>query len=102
MRAVLLAVPETHWECPNCDHTDVTKQAGPHSRFHACAALGGFSAPMVPAGTRAKVVAEERQDYIGDEDVQTTSDGRPIMAIRTTRDDGEDLAVYAPTAHLRD
>lgn len=99
MSVPLLAVPPRRWACPNCTFTDVTKQAEPHTRFHPCAGLGGFSAPMVPAGTKAKVVAEERQDYIGAEDVQTTSEGRPIMAIRTTRNNGEDLAVYAPTAH---
>lgn len=93
-----LAPPERRWECPNCTHTDVTREVAPHSRFHFCPKLG-LSAPMVPAGTRAKVEAVEREDYIGDEDVQVNDAGRPIMAVVTTRDEGNDVAVYAPTAH---
>jgi hypothetical protein len=95
----MFSAPERRWECPNCDHVDVTREVEPHSRFHACAGLHGFSAPMVPAGTKAKVEAEEREDYVGSEDVQFDATGRPIMAVRTTREDGEDLVVYAPTAH---
>lgn len=53
---------------------------------------------MLPAGTRAKVVAVERGDYVLDERVQTDGDGRPVMAIETTRDDGIDVAVLAPMA----
>jgi hypothetical protein len=97
----LLAVPERRWECPNCDLTDVTREAQPHSRFHNCAGLAGLSAPMVPAGTRCKVTAHEREDYIGAEDVQYDGDGRPIMAIVTTRDEGQDCTVLAPCATAR-
>jgi hypothetical protein len=95
----LLEPPVTRWECPNCPAQDVTRIAGPHARFHICAGLAGLNAPMVPAGTRAKVEAVEREDYIGDEDVQYDANGRPIMAVVTTRADGNDVAVYAPTAH---
>jgi len=77
----------------------VTREFAPHSRFHRCPGLAGLSAPMVPAGTRAKVEAVEREDYIGAEDVQYDGNGRPIMAVVTTRDEGNDVAVYAPTAH---
>jgi hypothetical protein len=56
---------------------------------------------MVPAGTRAKVVAVEREDYIGSELVQTDADGRPVMAIVTTRDEGQDCTVLAPCATAR-
>ncbi len=99
MSVPLLAVPMRHWGCPNCDFTDVTHEVQPHSRFHNCAGLAGLSAPMVPAGTRAKVEAVEREDYIGGEDVQRDGNGRPVMAVVTTRDDGNDVTVYAPTAH---
>lgn len=99
MDVPLLAVPERRWECPNCDFTDVTREVEPHTRFHACAGLNGFSAPMVPAGQRCKVEAVEREDYIGGEDVQMDAAGRPIMNVTVTRDDGTDVAVYAPTAH---
>lgn len=96
--AVLLTPPPTRWECPNCDQTEVTLQAAPHTRFHACRGLAGLTAPMTVAGTRAKVEAVEREDYIGDDDVQVDGEGRPVMAIITTRDDGQDCTVLAPTA----
>ena len=56
---------------------------------------------MVERGTRAKVEAVEREDYVGREQVQLgVVAGRvtPIMSIVTTRDDGQDCAVYAPVA----
>lgn len=98
--AVLLAPPEQRWECPNCPLEGVTREPRAHTRMHPCRGLGGLTAPMVPAGTRCKVVAVERDDYIAGEDVPL-HDGRPVMAVRTTRDDGEDVAVFAPTAHAR-
>lgn len=98
MAIPLLALPQLRWECPNCTATDVTRQFGPHTRFHFCPALG-ISAPMVRAGVRAKVEAVEREDYIAGEDVQLNDQRRPVMAVVTTRDDGNDVAVYAPTAH---
>ena len=56
---------------------------------------------MVPAGTRCKVEAVERQDYINGDHVRLDGEGRPVMAVVTTRDDGNDVAVYAPTATAR-
>lgn len=100
MRVPLLDVPVTRWECPNCPATDTTRQAEPHSRFHSCPGLAGLSAPMVPAGTPCKVIAHERGDYIGAENVQYDADGRPVASVETVRDDGNDVTVYAPTAHL--
>lgn len=91
-------VRETRWLCPNCTATDLTKQAGPHTRFHACPALGGLTAPMVPEGLHCDVRVHEREDYVGTEDVQYAN-GRPVTAIEIVRDDGNDVAVYAPTAH---
>lgn len=101
MTPVLLPSPIHRWECPNCDLTQVTRGTRPHTRFHACRGLRGLSAPMVPAGTRCKVEARERQDYVGRERVQIDADGRPIMSVVTIRDDGQDCAVYAPTATAR-
>jgi len=95
--AHLLAV-ERRWECPACDATDVTREHAPHTRFHACRGLAGLTAPMVPAGTRCKAEAIEREDYIGGEAVQYDGNGRPVMSVRITRDDGTDVAVYPPTA----
>jgi len=94
----MILQPEQRWTCPNCTHTDVTHEANPHTRFHACAGVKGLTAPMVPAGTKCKVEAREREDYIAGELVQTDGDGRPVMSLITTRDDGQDCTVFAPTA----
>jgi hypothetical protein len=51
---------------------------------------------MVPAGTRAKVEVNEREDYIG-ADLPRMHQGRPVMNAVITRDDGQDCVVYAPT-----
>lgn len=94
-------IPETRWECPNCLETSVTREAEPHTRFHACKGLAGITAPMVPAGLKCKVVTHEREDYINGEDVRYDGNGRPVMCVETVRDDGNDVAVFVPTAYLR-
>jgi hypothetical protein len=87
------------WYCPNCGKQDTTTEPRPHSRFHICPKLRGLSAPMLPAGTRAKVELREREDYVGTELVQLDPERqRPVMSIVTTRDNGQDVAVFAPTA----
>lgn len=89
------------WYCPNCDTKSVTHEAQPHTRFHTCSGLAGLTAPMVPAGTKAKVVVHEREDYIGSETVQL-HEGRPIMNITTEREDGSnDVMVFAPVARVK-
>lgn len=98
--AQILTPPEQRWECPNCPATDVTREAEPHTRFHNCPGLAGLSAPMVPAGSKARVLANEREDYVGREDVRLDADGRPVMSITTEHEDGRrDCVVFAPTAH---
>jgi hypothetical protein len=95
---VLLAT-EHRWYCPNCQKEDLTHEPRPHTRFHACKGLRGLTAPMLPAGTRAKVEAREREDYVGSERVQLDPQfGRPVMSVVTTRDDGQDVIAFAPTA----
>lgn len=98
--ATMLGV-ERRWECPNCTLTDVTSEPRPHSRMHSCRGLKGLTAPMVPAGTRCKVEAVERGDYLGDEIAQTDGEGRPWMSVVTTRDEGQDCTVLAPMALAR-
>ena len=71
------------------------------SRFHTCAGLHMLTAPLVRAGLRCKVEAEERADYLGGEIQAAGDDGKPYMAVRTTRDDGDDLAVNAGVAQAR-
>lgn len=100
-RDIPILRPEQHWECPNCDLKEVTHESTPHTRMHPCRGLRGLTAPMVPEGTRCKVVAREREDYIGKEDVAYAPDGRPVMAVETTRDEGNDVVVFAPCANTR-
>lgn len=100
MDVPILRPPERRWECPNCDATDITREPEPHSRMHACRGLKGLTAPMIPAGTKAKVCAHEREDYIGREAAQTDGEGRPVMSVVTTREDGQDCVVYAPVAQV--
>jgi hypothetical protein len=91
-------MPEHHWTCPNCTVTHVTHTPEPHTPFHPCRGLRGLMAPFVPDRTRCKIVAVERDDYVGDEDVALDGEGRPVMAVLTIRDDGQDCAIMAPTA----
>jgi hypothetical protein len=90
---VTLVVAEHRWVCPNCPAVEVTHEAQPHTRFHTCPGLQGLTAPMVEAGSKVRVTAREREDYIGNEKV-----GR-VMSVVTERADGSnDVAVFAPTA----
>jgi len=91
----------TRWYCPNCRKQDVTTEKGPHTRFHACPRLCGLMAPMLPVGTKAKVYAVEREDYVGREAVQLDPERRrPIQTVVTVRDDGQDAIMFAPAARL--
>lgn len=87
---------ERRWECPNCESAAVTVDA--KTPMHPCGGLAGLLTPLVPAGQKCKVEAVEREDYIGDELVQVDGNGRPVMAVVTTREDGQDCRVFAPTA----
>jgi hypothetical protein len=88
--------PTREWYCPNCGLTETTKNVP--NRWHPCAKRGGLVSPLLPAGMKAKVETHEREDYVGTERV-FHHEGRPIMNITTTRDDGSnDVIVFAPTA----
>lgn len=96
MNVPLLSPPESRWECPACDAQQVTHdQALP---MHACAGLRGLTAPFVPAGTRAKHEVRGREDYLGRDIPQIDGEGNVVMSVVTTRDEGEDCTVLAPTA----
>lgn len=101
METVILQPPEQHWVCPNCTLTQVTHLAEPHTRFHSCAGLKGLTAPMIPEGVNCKVEANEREDYLGTDLPQYDGDGVPMMSVTTTRDDGTDCTVLAPTVRAR-
>jgi hypothetical protein len=92
----MIPLLERHWLCPNCDSAAVTRDA--KTPMHPCRGLAGLMVSLVPEGVRCKVEAVERGDYIGDEVVQADGNGRPVMAVVITRDDGQDCAVYAPLA----
>ena len=99
---VPLLTAMVEWSCPNCWVTAVSPPLAPgQAKFHICPGLHMLSAPLVEAGTRCKVVAEERADYLGKEVQAHGDDGKPYMAVRTTRDDGDDLAVNAGMARAR-
>ena len=90
------------WECPNCWITATSAPLPPGTRkFHVCPGLHGLTAPLVEAGVSCKVTAEERQEYLGREIQATGDDGRAYMAVRTTFDDHDDLAVNAGLAQAR-
>lgn len=88
----------TEWTCPNCTQVEVTNDPRPHTRFHSCPGLKGLTAPYVVAGTRCKVEAVEREDYVGNELVRYTEDGIPVSFVKTTRDDGCDVIAFPATA----
>lgn len=96
--SILLLRGDQHWVCPNCTTTVVTR--GMPNRFHDCPGLKGLQAPMVLEGTACKIEANERDDYIGKEVATVDGDGRPMMNVITTRDDGQDCTVYAPLAKV--
>lgn len=55
-------------------------------------------APFIPDRTKAKIFVVVRGDYVGKEHVSTDDEGRPVQAVVTVRDEGQDCAVMAPTA----
>lgn len=102
MPPVPLLVTFTDWYCPNCGITlSAPEPPAGQVKFHVCGSLHGLTAPLIRAGIRCKVEAEERADYLNGEIQATGDDGRPYMAVRTTRDDGEDLIVNAGLAQAR-
>jgi transposase len=86
------------WYCPNCGLRSQTRKPLHHREFHACRRLGGVMAPLLVVGTKAKVERLERQDYLNGDRVQVDENGRPVMSVQTTRDEGTDLLVFAPVA----
>jgi hypothetical protein len=84
------------WSCPSCDASAMTHDS--KVPMHRCGGLVGLMTPLVPNGVSAKHERVERGDYVGNEVVQVDGEGRPVMAVVTTRDDGQDCTVYAPVA----
>ena len=86
------------WSCPNCHLTTVTRGPFLPNRMHHCPKLHGITAPLMRSGVKAKVEAMVRQDYVGGEIVTYDERRKPIMSVITTRDNGQDTAVFAPVA----
>lgn len=89
---------EHRWYCPECRLEDVTHETRPHSQMHQCPKLRGAWAPFAAAGTKAHLIVNERQDYVGADLVTTDPSGRVVMSVTTVREDGEDCAIFAPCA----
>lgn len=98
--AVFALASERRWGCPNCPVQLVTHQPATTVPMHQCAGLRGVYAPMVQAGVRCKVEAVERGDWVGQELPQTDAEGRPVMSVVTTRDDGQDCTILVPTVRV--
>ena len=90
--------PEHHWYCPKCNFEDVTYEREPHTRFHSCPVLKLSSIPMVPKGTKANLIVNYREDYLGKDLAVTDENGRVVMSITIERENGFDCTVYCPTA----
>jgi len=89
---------EHHWYCPKCKGTSVSFELEPHTRFHDCPTLMLNSVPMVPLGTKANLIVNYRQDYLGKDLAVTDDHGRVVMSITIERENGFDCTVYCPTA----
>ncbi len=98
---MILNRPMVNWECPKCP-VKVRKPLVPgHLEYHNCTGMKLLSIPFIREGERVKVTANEREDYVKDEMVQTDAEGRPVMNVIIEREDGTDCSVYAPTAILK-
>lgn len=87
------------WYCPKCNASARTNDAS--QPMHPCRGLTGLMVPLVREGVRADLRPVEREDYVGKEMVQTDGEGRPVMAVKTVRDDGEDCTVFPATATIQ-
>lgn len=85
-----------NWVCPYCTTTAQKPFALENVEYHLCPGMGMLTVQMVEEGMRVKVTANEREDYINGEAVQTDSNNRPIMNVTVEREDGIDCTVYAP------
>lgn len=88
------------WRCPACGLTDRT-QGNVANRMHHCPKMGGLVTPFVREGVAAKVEMREREDHVNGETGLRYANGKAVMSIVTTRDNGQDTTVFAPTATAR-
>ncbi len=87
------------WHCVNCDAKAVTVDN--KIPMHPCNSKGNFSGLMIPLtieGESVKVTANEREDFVGSEVVQTNANGIPIMSVAVETEEGQGLTIFAPVA----
>lgn len=93
------AVLEQRWVCADrhCTSAAVTRDG--KTPMHRCRYARGLLVPLVREGERGEHRVVERGDWVGRELVQLDPvEGRPVMAVETVTDRGQDCTVYAPTA----
>lgn len=86
-----------NWECPSCNRQHVTRNAGTQVPLHQCPSHALAWVPFVPAGVKAHLRINEREDYIGTDIPTTDGEGRIIQSVTTEREEGEDVHIFAPT-----
>lgn len=85
------------WDCDRCTGVARTGDDNPMTPLHTCGGMAGMTIPYKRVGERVDRKVVEREDYVGGEMVQLYGDGqRPVMHVKTVRDDGEDCTVFAP------
>src|SRR3974390_1643201 len=91
------------WVCPNCGRAERPRPLPPDAaRMHTCPRLHMLIAPLVRSGADCKIVACEREDYLGREIQRTGENGKPYSSVQTIRADGSnDAWVFAPCAVAR-
>jgi hypothetical protein len=87
-----------NWECSHCPQQHITNRPDVHTPIHQCGGMRGAWVPFVPAGSKASLRINRREDYVGSDLVRTDGDGIPVMSVTTLREDGEDCMVFAPCA----
>lgn len=87
-----------NWSCAKCSAWARTVDDKlPH---HPCPGMAGLMVPLVREGVKAKLIVNEREDFIKRELVQYDANGRPVMSVTTVTDEGESCSVFAPTVNV--
>lgn len=98
MSVPILGAAVSRYECKTCNRRFETREPRTRVPMHPCAGRAGILTPMVLEGGSVKIETVERQDYVGKDVVTRDDNNRPIMAVVTTRDNGQDCTVFAPCA----
>lgn len=97
MAAVLLAPPNA-WSCTACGREYLAPAGKRGVPLHPCPKMAGLMTPFTRPGVSADVIRVDREDYSAGQILQRDDEGRVAGAVSVVRDDGEDRAVFAPTA----